>query len=537
MTTGVFWQPRKGLAGWLLVALGYFLAYTLLDNLNYRRTGVLDENAPLLLNAGLPYILILSFGRRFLPAVLLAPVLSEVLLDQTRLPMGVEVARDCAIGVLACFAQLLLTSRRLAFDPSLATIRTLMILFVVVVLESAGAASITVLARIAMETGSLALKGRMILDSFVAQFLGMVVIAPLGLFFFRRIWLVLKPLDWLIHISAIGLVFALLFVMETNRPFQSFYLLSLPVLWMAVRGGVEAASVGIALTQAGLIVSQRFAPDVQMNVVDLQMRLMVLSILGLVTGVLVVERLRFERQLRRHQEAVARMARIASMSQLASSIAHEINQPLMAAGTYTRLATRAMETTPDRPEAALVPARKAGEQIERAGEVVRRLRALFKLDITLRKALNLLDVVMHARELCQGELAAAAVQCRIRAASVPAMVRADQLQLEQVMVNLIQNAIQATGAGGVLDIEIRAPRDGVVEVVFADNGPGLPQELIDGVPVPFFSTKESGIGVGLALSRTIIESHEGKLRLQNGTTGALITVSLPCLPEGDIANA
>ncbi len=367
MTTGVFWQPRKGLAGWLMVALGYFLAYILLDNLNYRRTGVLDENAPLLLNAGLPYILILSFGRRFLPAVLLAPVLSEVLLDQTRLPMGVEISRDLAIGAVACFAQLLLTSRRLAFDPSLATIRTLMILFVVVMLESAGAASITVLARMIMEANSLAPNGRMILDSFVAQFLGMVVIAPLGLFFFRRIWLVLKPLDWLLHISAIGLVFVLLFSIETERPFQSFYLLSLPVLWMAVRGGIEAASVGIALTQIGLIVSQRFVPNVQMNVVDLQMRLMVLSILGLVTGVLVVERLRFERQLRRHQEAVARMARIASMSQLASSIAHEINQPLMAAGTYTRLATRAMETTPDRPESALVPARKAGEQIERAG--------------------------------------------------------------------------------------------------------------------------------------------------------------------------
>lgn len=518
-------QPLLASLPPVVTAALYFAAFAGLNSLAYRQE---INPALLLLNAGLPYILVLTFGKRYLPVVLLGPLISELLLDQSNLLRAVEWTRDLIHGGWSVLILIMLLDRRLRFHPALGSQRDLLVLFGMAVLHASGVTMIDTLARGTMAgPGNLWIDWRFAFDHWVAYLLGIVMMAPLGIFILHRRWHGLSPADWGLHIASILLLFAGLMVFQETRPFHSFYIFSLPLLWMAVRGGIEAASIGLAMTQIGLILTARWLPDAELDVPSLQVRLLVLTVMALVIGALVVERLRIERQLRLHQEAMERMARIASMSQLTSSIAHEINQPLMAAGTYARNAARLLEGAAPETRPAYDSAQKAAEQIARAGEVVHRLKALFKVGKTMHRRIELGAIVARARELCLPLLQEAQVTCQLAAGSGPARIMGDPLQLEQVFVNLIQNAIQAMEQGGQIEITIGPSRDGRFDVVVADNGPGLPQELIDGVPIPFFSTKDAGIGVGLALTRTIVEAHDGKLTLRNGPQGARITVSLP----------
>lgn len=527
-------RPRRPLAEAmrsLAIALAFFALYCALDTIVYRRSSLPLETTILSLHTGLSYILILAFGPAYLPCVVLAPVLSEWLIDQTVLPFWIEVPRDLLLGLSSALAITLLLHRRVRFDPTLNSLRSITLLFAAASMDSLAAALVLDTSRLPVQADGLGQLGRNLADLWVARFLGILLVAPFGMLLLRGRWTSLRPRDWLLHIGAIVLLFAGLMLFGGPQPFHAFYLFLLPIVWMATRGGIEAASVGLAVTQIGLIVATRLLPNASMDIFALQSRLLVLSLTGLVIGALVVERLRFEQQLRVHQDALARMARIASMSQMASSIAHEINQPLMAAGTYIRLVTKALEDRPAERD-LLDASEKAEGQIRRAGEVIRRLRALFKLDRSDHRAQDIAEILRSSLELCHAELDRRSVQVRLFVADTLPKVVVDRLQIEQVMVNLIQNAAQAIGTNGV--IQIAADRAGgkAVEILITDSGPGLPPDLIDGRPVPFFTTKKDGIGVGLALCQAIIEAHGGQLRLANGTSGAQVAVLLPVQTEG-----
>lgn len=515
----------------LAIALAFFALYCALDTIVYRRSNLPLETTILSLHTGLSYILILAFGPAYLPCVVLAPALSEWLIDQTVLPFWIEVPRDLLLGLSSALAITLLLHRRVRFDPTLNSLRSVTLLFAAASTDALAAALVLDGARLLAQADGLGQLGRNLADLWVARFLGILLVAPFGMLLLRGRWTSLRPRDWLLHIGAIILLFAGLMLFGGPQPFHAFYLFLLPIVWMATRGGIEAASVGLAVTQIGLIVATRLLPNASMDIFALQSRLLVLSLTGLVVGALVVERLRFEQQLRVHQDALARMARIASMSQMASSIAHEINQPLMAAGTYIRLVTKALEDRPAERD-LLDASEKADGQIRRAGEVIRRLRALFKLDRSDHRAQDVAEILRSSLELCRAELDRRSVQARLFVADALPQVVVDRLQIEQVMVNLIQNAAQAIGTNGL--IQIAADRAGgkAVEILITDSGPGLPPDLIDGRPVPFFTTKEDGIGVGLALCQAIIEAHGGQLRLANGTSGAQVAVLLPVQIEG-----
>lgn len=509
-----------------LVVLTFLVVYVLLDSLVYHRQKLPMEPAILSLHAGLGYILVLAFGPAYLPCVIVAPVISEWFVDQTALPVMIEIPRDLLIGMSSALIIRLLLHRRIHFDPTLTSLRSITLLFTAAGLDSLLAAIILDLARYLAEGPNPYPLWRHAADLWVARFTGIVLVAPLGILLLRGRWTALSPSDWCVHIGAIIALFAILLSVGGPQPLNSFFLFLLPIVWMATRGGLEAASMGLAVTQCGLIVATWLLPSGALDLIAVQSRLLVLTLTGLVVGALVVERLRFEQQLRVHQDALARMARVASMSQLASSIAHEINQPLMAAGTYTRLVTKALADHPEQRE-VWAAAEKAQFQILRAGEVIRRLRALFKLDRSDYRLHGLPDMMRAAIELCQAELVRRSVTCRVSIPEALPPLLVDRLQIEQVFVNLIQNSAQAIGSGGTIQIAARRDGKGFVEIVVADDGPGLPQDLTDGRPVPFFTTKEDGIGVGLALSRTIIEAHGGELVLSNGTSGAQVAILLP----------
>src|SRR5262249_36062256 len=184
----------------------------------------------------------------------------------------------------------------------------------------------------------------------------------------------------LLQLIAFGLAWALVVGLAEGQKFLLFSVLFLPIVWMAVRTGTEGVSLGILVTQLGLILGIQLFPAGTFNVTTFQALMLVLAMTGLVAGELVTERRRTEAQLRLQQDSLPRLARLGSMGELAAEVAHELNQPLMAAGPYTRLVNDAMSAAPVDVVTVAETAKKAVAQVERAAEVVRHLRALVRLD-------------------------------------------------------------------------------------------------------------------------------------------------------------
>jgi len=252
---------------------------------------------------------------------------------------------------------------------------------------------------------------------------------------------------------------------------------------------------------------------------------------GLVAGELVTERRRTQSQLQQQQEQLSRVARLGSMGELAAAVAHELNQPLTAAGTYTRLVDDAISSGNTDPKMVAETARKAVAQVERAAEVVRRLRALVRLDRSNRASWKVERAVKDTVELCQPDIDRHHVTVRSSIPNDLPNVMIDLLQIEQVLINLVRNAADALrespSARRVVTIDAKAADADFVEVRVADNGPGFSRQFLDNAFVPLASTKADGLGIGLSLCKSIVEAHGGILRLEGDAQGAVVRFTLP----------
>src|SRR5262249_39101363 len=160
----------------------------------------------------------------------------------------------------------------------------------------------------------------------------------------------------------------------TPQHLQFFYLLFVPVVWMAVRSGIEGVCLGILVVQVGFVLGFYIFPDEVSEMQKIQALMIVLALTGLFAGELVTERRCTEEALRLHEQSLARLLRFGSFGELAAAVAHELNQPLMAAGTYARLVEGAMRSDNADAKTVAETASKVATQIERAAEVARRLR-------------------------------------------------------------------------------------------------------------------------------------------------------------------
>jgi C4-dicarboxylate-specific signal transduction histidine kinase len=217
--------------------------------------------------------------------------------------------------------------------------------------------------------------------------------------------------------------------------------------------------------------------------------------------------------LRLHQESLARLARLGSIGELAAAVAHEVNQPLMAAGTYTRLVAETIGSQEGDSSLAVEAAKKAVEQVDRATQVTRRLRALVRLDRSNRAPYHLEQIVRETITLCEPDLERVGVMARSALPARLPSVMVDILQIQQVLLNLLRNSIEAIGESGTVDgsILIEAKLSGAefLEVIVADSGPGFPPERMENAFLPLSSNKPEGLGIGLSLCRSIIEAHGG----------------------------
>jgi signal transduction histidine kinase len=228
-----------------------------------------------------------------------------------------------------------------------------------------------------------------------------------------------------------------------------------------------------------------------------------------------LESTRRERRYREVQMELARANRVATLGQLTASITHEVNQPLGAARNNLTAARIFLDRTP--PD--LVKVREAlacaVKDNDRVSTIVGRIRALMQKAPTLTDSVDVNEAVREVIELTHGEALKNGVSVRTQLANGLPLIRGDRVQLQQVVLNLILNAVQAMGAvtDGTREALITTSQTEPNEVCFGirDTGPGLSAETLPRLFEPFYTTKPSGMGMGLAICRSIVEAHGGRL--------------------------
>jgi PAS domain S-box-containing protein len=239
-----------------------------------------------------------------------------------------------------------------------------------------------------------------------------------------------------------------------------------------------------------------------------------------------------EEALQQAQADLARLNRAMLLEEMAASIAHEVNQPIAAVITNASAGLRWLDAQQPDPEEVRQALGRIVRDGTRAGEVIGRIRALVSKLPPRRDRLDINEVIREAVALTQSEMQRNAVALQSRLADDLPLVLADRVQLQQVMINLIVNAVEAmAGAGGVdRELTIVSDTNDANEMLFEvqDTGPGLDPAQLDRLFQSFYTTKPHGIGMGLAISRSIAEAHGGRLSAAaNQPRGAIFRLTLP----------
>ena len=249
----------------------------------------------------------------------------------------------------------------------------------------------------------------------------------------------------------------------------------------------------------------------------------------------VTERKRAEEALRQAQADLEHVNRVTTMGELTASLAHEVNQPIAAAVTNANTCLRWL--TRDHPdvEEARAAAMRIVKDGTRAAEIISRVRLLFKKSTPERELVDVNEVIREMIVLLRGEATRYSISFRTQLAADLPQVMADRVQLQQVLMNLMMNAIDAMkDVDGMRELDIKSQRteDEQLLLSVSDTGGGLPAQQGDQIFDAFFTTKAHGTGMGLRISRTIVESHNGRLWAgDNSPRGAIFFVSLPTKVE------
>ncbi len=253
------------------------------------------------------------------------------------------------------------------------------------------------------------------------------------------------------------------------------------------------------------------------------------------------ERQDTEARLQELQAELVHMSRLTAMGEMASALAHELNQPLSAIANYMKGSRRLLENSEDARAATLRDAMdKAGDQALRAGQIIRRLRDFVARGETERRVEDVKKLIEEASALALVGAKDKGVRVRFDFDERSDFVLADKVQIQQVLLNLMRNAIDAMETCERRDMVIATSpvTENMVEISVADTGSGIAPEISAQLFQPFVTTKRQGMGVGLSISRTIIEAHGGSIAPRpNPGGGTIFSFTLPIVTKKEAGDA
>ncbi len=620
--------PRpRALPPALLAAL-FLACYILLDWASFVHpwapVGITPWNPP----PGLSLALLLIKGLRWSPLLMVAALAADVIVRDLPAPWLPTVMSAGAIAVGYTMAAAILR-RRIRSPHAFGRVGDMMTLMAV----AAPTAFVVGLAYVGAFTWAGAIPAQQywgaVARFWIGDMIGVVVLTPLVLVLAGAGSWQWRRLEVAAQTATLVLALWVIFGFEATDEFRFFYLLFVPVVWMAVRHGFTGAAVAVALTQVGLMVALDLTGHPAAQVTALQFLMLAVAATGLLLGAAVGEHRRVQAALREsrarlaailetagdgiltvddagriassnpaaarlftadptglplvsllpslalddgtgevsgtrtdgamfpaevavshaeiggenvhvvivrdisarkeaeaklheQQSRLAHVARLSAAGEMASALAHELNQPLAAIMNYTRGCLRLLAATPPDQARIAEAIAKAADQAGRAGEIIRRLREFIRKGEGSYAPVQVEAIVDEVSGLAAAEAHQHGVCIHIQARPDLPAVLADRIQIQQVLMNLVRNGIEAAAAaGGVREVVVAVGTNavGMIEFAVSDSGAGIDPTVLPRLFTPFASVKPAGMGLGLAISRSIVEGHGGRLWLTKDERG------------------
>jgi len=513
------------------LVVAFLAAYTLLEWVSfiheYKGVPVTPWNPGL----GVVFALMVFAGARYGVVLLAGVIIAEIAVLRTNLEWWVPIAIAAVIS-LGYGAAAAVARRNLRLDARLDHLRDIAVLLAA---GFAGAIVVGVLLPALLLAAGQLDRGDVLValtPLLVGDIIGIAVMAPLTLRLILREGLVharalLPALPELLSWAAV-VTLLLWIIVDPSIPtgFNYFYLVFVPVVVVAVRHGIDGACVALAVTQFALVALLHIYGHDVIAFTEIQMLMLVLTATGLIVGVIISERQQAQRAiravealLRKREAEAAAAARVNLVSGMASALAHEINQPMTAARALARAAQQILRM----PNADLPRAEQnlttLVAQIDHAGGVVRRMRDFLRRGEPHISTIDVRSMLDDSLALVAATTAGTRIKIDIEAPDSLPPLHADRVQLQQVILNLVNNAIDAIApdhSDGRIVISLRhLQQPACLEFRIVDNGPGIDQDVAERLFEPLTTSKREGLGLGLSISASIVESHGGRLWLES----------------------
>jgi two-component system sensor kinase FixL len=479
--------------------------------------------------------ILLIKGLGFAPAVFVVSVISDGLVAGFSAGLAPTLVTDAIIA--GGYAAVALGLQRLAHaDKGFLNVTGVVWFLLITVLGVLAIAGVVAIAFVLMHALPPPPFASAVGHFWIGDLTGIAGLLPalMSLHLARDRWNELTPsqrfFDITAFVGSLSLALFIVFVVAGYQELHFFYLLLLPVIFVAVRHGLPWSAAGILVTQLAMISTVIALDYAASEFLAFQLLSLTVSATGLLVGAVVTERQRAEVSLRRQQAELDRIARLTTAGALGMAVVHQISQPLATIATYIHACRQLLRSDFKHRDTLADTMAKAEAEVLRTGVIVDRLRDFLSNG---DRCLSPVDLGAVARAIV-ATLTDDARQCgadiRVDVSS-GSLVMVDRIQIEQVLVNLIRNAIEAParqdGRGQHVGVRIRDIGD-EVEVVIEDDGLGVSPEVAKSLFEPFETSKHSGMGLGLWLSRELVEGHGGRLWWDPDTAaGARFVFRLP----------
>ncbi len=519
-----------------LLLVGYVVAYIALDWVSLIDPVGIFAITPWNPPSGLSIALLLRYGLRYWPWLFVAEFLANHIVGGA--PASVAVNAAASLLLAASYTGMVaLLVGPLRFRADFSRLRDAVV-FTVTLAISTGIIAVAFVA-LSVESGLVASNefGPSVVQFWIGDLIGILVTTPALLVLSRPGALsgLLRPSrESLAQALAIGIALWVIFGWGIGHQLKLFFILFLPLIWIATRRGIEGTVIAILAIQVALIVAFEVAGRQDGTILEFQFLMLALAVTGLLLSVAVSERTAIERALHDKQAELERSLRLASASELASALAHELNQPLSAISAYIRACQLMRDQGGASDQVMAQTMDKIVAEVNRAGTVVRRLREFFRTGAAQVERVAVGTLIDNALATTRERALRHNVAVTGHVPAGVPDVAADRVQVGAVLHNLLNNAIDALehSAKSTRTVRIAGALDesGLVRLTVQDNGPGVNADMRPTLFLPFATSKPDGTGLGLAISRSIVEAHGGRLWYEPGADGSTFAFTVPVAP-------